>query len=237
MSDVGNLPPGAVALEVTDATFEPPLPFLESAELLSDRVRAAQHGDTAAFDELVRATYASTYSLAYKLTGNPEDADDVAQDTYLRAFRGLTRFRGDAAFPTWLYRITVNSASNVLAKRRKSVSLDVIDGTGHGTDDDRPFLQIVETHPDTDPLERAVASELRERVRTALAGLPALLRQVVVLREVEGLPHSAIAERLGISEAAAKVRLHRARQKLKADLGDDVVGVVAQDPSTSADAA
>ena len=186
---------------------------------LHECVRAAQEGDAAAFDELVRATYANTYSLAYQLTGNPDDANDVAQDTYLRAFRALTRFRGDAAFPTWLYRITVNSASNVMAKRRRT--------SGESPLEDH--LHLVETNPDTDPVARAVAAELRDRVRSSLAGLPALLRQIIVMKEIEGLPHSAIAERLGISEAAAKVRLHRARQKLKADL--NVVAIEDRQPS------
>ncbi len=204
MTDLGDLHPHIVAggLQIdhhaSDLTGPP----------LDDRVRAAQEGDAAAFDELVRATYAGTYSLAYQLTGNPEDANDVAQDTYLRAFRALTRFRGDAAFPTWLYRITVNSASNVMAKRRRTASETPLED----------HLHLVETNPDTDPVARAMASDLRDRVRSSFAGLPSLLRQVIVLREIEGLPHSAIAEKLGISEAAAKVRLHRARQKLKADL-------------------
>jgi RNA polymerase sigma-70 factor, ECF subfamily len=179
---------------------------------LADQVRAAQEGDAAAFDELVRATYANTYSLAYQLTGNAEDANDVAQDTYLRAFRALARFRGDAAFPTWLYRITVNSASNVLSKRRRTPHVSL--------DDQRLTLHLVETNPESDPVAWALAADLKDRVLSSLASLPALLRQVVVMREVEGLPHAAIAERLGISEAAAKVRLHRARQKLKADLVD-----------------
>jgi RNA polymerase sigma-70 factor, ECF subfamily len=179
---------------------------------LDDHVRAAQEGDSQAFDQLVRATYANTYSLAYQLTGNAEDANDVAQDTYLRAFRALARFRGDAAFPTWLYRITVNSASNVLSKRRRTPHVSL--------DDHRIALHVVDTNLESDPVARAMAADLKDRVMRSLASLPALLRQVVVLREVEGLPHSAIAERLGISEAAAKVRLHRARQKLKADLTD-----------------
>jgi RNA polymerase sigma-70 factor, ECF subfamily len=200
-------------------------------ESLDDQVRAAREGDAEAFNELVRATYASTYSLAYKLTGNEQDADDVAQDTYLRAFRSLSRFRGEAAFPTWLYRITVNSAANVLAKRRRT-------GTASIDSDRQVMLQLIETHPDADPADRAVAADLRERVRSSFASLPTLLRQVLVLREVEGLPHSAIAERLGISETAAKVRLHRARQKLKADLTEvpeeTTPEVVVLDSKTSA---
>ncbi len=177
---------------------------------LAERVAAAQEGDSGAFDDLVRATYDNTYNLALRLTGNDQDAKDVAQDTYLRAFRALTRFRGDASFPTWLYRITCNSASNLLAKRRH-----------HGTStaaEHEAVLTVVDDHPDTDPAAKAIAADLLDRVTTALAGLPSLMRQVFEMKEIEGLPHSAIAEKLGISETAAKVRLHRARKRLQRDL-------------------
>ena len=84
---------------------------------VAELVAAAQDGDRDAFDELVRATYADTYTLAYRLTGDEEDARDVVQEAYLRAYRGLKRFRGDAQFSTWLYRITANCASTHLGKR------------------------------------------------------------------------------------------------------------------------
>src|SRR6267143_2096111 len=82
-------------------------------------VEAAQAGDRDAFDELVKATYADTYTLAYRLTGDEEDARDVVQEAYLRAYRGLKRFRGDAQFTTWLYRITANCASTHLGRRAR----------------------------------------------------------------------------------------------------------------------
>ena len=86
---------------------------------VAELVAAAKHGDREAFDELVRATYADTYTLAYRLTGNEEDARDVVQEAYLRAFRGLRRFRGDAQFSTWMYRITANCAATQLGKRAR----------------------------------------------------------------------------------------------------------------------
>ncbi len=193
-------------------------------EDLAEKVAAAQDGDEKAFADLVRATYQSTYSLALRLTGNDQDAKDVAQDTYLRAFRALTRFRGEAAFPTWLYRITCNSASNLLEKRRHhnshraSVS-DQRDVESH----------LADASPDGDPAGWAIANDLRDRVGAALAGLPSLMRQVFVLRELEGLTHSAIAERLGITETAAKVRLHRARKRLQRELASDLVAEVSED--------
>ena len=82
-------------------------------------VTAARDGDRAAFDELVRATYAETFTLALRLTGNEEDARDVVQEAYIRAFKGIGRFRGDAQFSTWMYRITANCANTLLAKRTK----------------------------------------------------------------------------------------------------------------------
>ena len=153
----------------------------------------------------MRATYADTYTLAYRLTGNEEDARDVVQESYLRAYRGLKRFRGDAQFTTWLYRITANCAATHLrpappppprgARRRRRA--------GRHRPRPRPGR----------PGRR------RRRCATgssgALAELPPRLRAVVVLRDVYDLPHEAIAAELGISESAAKVRLHRARRKLR----------------------
>ena len=174
---------------------------------LDDLVAAARTGDRAAFDALVRATYVDTYTLAHRLTGDDEDARDVVQEAYLRAYRGLRRFRGDAQFTTWLYRITANCANTLLAKRTKHRH-DVLD-------DSDP---IVDDRPATDPQLQADATALRSRLTEALEDLPPKLRQVVVLRDIYDLPHEDIAAELGISETAAKVRLHRARKKLREDL-------------------
>jgi RNA polymerase sigma-70 factor, ECF subfamily len=171
---------------------------------LAELVTAARDGDRSAFDELVRATYADMYTLAYRLTGNEEDARDVVQDSYFRAYRGLHRFRGDARFTTWMYRITANCASTQLAKRSRARHEEL--------DDDSPFVDI---RPDHDPELRAAADFERNRVATALKDLPPRLRAVIVLRDIYDLPHESIAAQLGITEAAAKVRLHRARRKLR----------------------
>ncbi|MDP9075281.1 MAG: RNA polymerase sigma factor [Actinomycetota bacterium] len=167
-------------------------------------VTAAKSGDRSAFDELVKATYADMYTLAYRLTGNEEDAQDVVQDAYLRAYRGIRRFRGDARFTTWMYRITANCASTTLAKRARTRHEDL--------DSD---VDDVDTRPEHDPELRAEAAFDRDRVVRALHDLPPRLRAVVVLRDVYDLPHESIADELGITEAAAKVRLHRARRKLR----------------------
>lgn len=167
-------------------------------------VARARQGDQAAFEELVRATYADTYTLARRLTGNEEDASDVVQESYLRAYRGLKRFRGDAQFGTWLYRITANCAATHLGKRSR-----------RRTDALADDAELVDVNPERDPAARADASLLRDRLEVALAELPPKLRAVVLLRDVYDMPHEEIAANLGISESAAKVRLHRARRKLR----------------------
>ena len=152
----------------------------------------------------MRRTYDDTYTLAYRLTGDPDDAGDVAQEAYIRAYRHLKRFRGEARFTTWLYRITANCAATHMGRRKRHQHDEL--------NDDSP---IADVRPDNDPELRADAAALRADVQAALRRLPERLRAVVVLRDVYDLSHRAIADELGISETAAKVRLHRARHRLR----------------------
>jgi RNA polymerase sigma-70 factor (ECF subfamily) len=151
----------------------------------------------------VRATQGPVYALALRLTGSEHDARDVVQEAYLRAYRGLPRFRGDAPVTTWLYRITANCASRHRSQRRR-----------------RPVLPLeavaaVPATALTDPVDAATSLDLRRDLDAAIAALPPRLRHVVVLRDIHGLDHAAIADALGITEGAAKVRLHRARRALR----------------------
>lgn len=190
--------PGAASSPSGSAS--PSLP----AEDMRALVDAAREGDRSALDHLVRATYGGTYTLAYRLTGNEDDARDVVQDAYLRAYRGLRRFRGDAQFTTWLYRITANCSANLLAKRAR-----------HRTETLAEDEPLIDPRPEIDPEQRLAGSDDRARIAEALAQLPWRLRQVIVLRDIYDLAHGAIAKELGITEAAAKVRLHRARRRLR----------------------
>lgn len=174
---------------------------------LSGLVDAAREGDEAAFAQLVEATYRDTFTLAVRLTGDDEDARDVTQEAYLRAYRGLQRFRGDARFTTWMYRITANCAATHLGRRHR-----------HRHEPLPDTAEVVDLRTDTDPELRSDAADLRDRLLGALDTLPPKLRAVVVLRDVYELSHDAIAEELGISTTAAKVRLHRARHKLRAEV-------------------
>lgn len=178
-------------------------------------VAAARDGDHGAFEELVRQSYVATYTLAFRLTGNEEDARDVVQETYLRAWKGLKRFRGDAQFSTWLYRITANTASS-MTQRRSRTRADSLDDSGTEVVDDRLFAN---------PEASSEASALHQRLSAAVAELPPKLRTIVVLKDIYDLPHEAIADELGISVAAAKVRLHRARKRLRDVLFEERGGV------------
>lgn len=175
------------------------------ASELSLLVDAARSGDRAAFESLVRLTSPETYTLARRLCGNSDDAADVVQEAYLRAYRSIRKFRGDAAFTTWLYRITANCATDHLNRRTRHRHDDLSD-------------EHVDERAQIDPEAHTDNVELRDELKGALDALPPKLRAVVVLRDVYDLPHEEIASRLNISESAAKVRLHRARRKLREEL-------------------
>lgn len=193
-----------VGVEESDPPMEPVLATDPSQASIDELVEVARTGDHAAFDELVRRTHADTFALARRLVSDPDDALDVTQEAYLRAFRSLRKFRGDAQFSTWLYRITANCAATQLGRRRRHQ---------HEALDEE--ATVYDTTPEHDPAAVADAAHLRERLEDAIADLPPRLRAVVVLRDIYDMNHAEIAEELGISESAAKVRLHRARRKLR----------------------
>jgi RNA polymerase sigma-70 factor (ECF subfamily) len=171
-------------------------------------VAAAQAGDRRAFDQLVRRHQNEVYTLALRLTADSEVASDVAQEAFLRAWRALPGFRGDARFSTWIHRITVNVALTTQRRRRRLHAESIDD---------------MAAHPEAGgltPEAAGEASDLRPRLGAALGALPASQRIVVVLKDVHEWSHGEIAEELGITVTAAKVRLHRARRALRAMLFD-----------------
>jgi len=167
----------------------------------------ARRGDRAAFAALVRAHQDEVYTLARRLVGDPHLASDVAQEALIRAWRALPNFRGDSRLSTWLYRITVNTAwtHKKRAKRHAAASID-------------DLHDLAAPEDSTHPVFAGETMELRGRLKRALDRLPVPQRQVVVLKDVYGWSHAEISRAMGISETAAKVRLHRARARLARDL-------------------
>ncbi len=181
-------------------------PRVESNEV-GRLVDLARGGDREAFGTLVHLHQDEVFTLALRLTASPDQAAEVAQEAFIRAWRAIGRFRGDAAFSTWLHRITVNAAWT-LRKR----------GKRHET---RPLEEAGDPIDLTDRLlpERAgELAELRESIKAALARIPSGQRAVVVLKDVYGWSHAEVSEALGISVTAAKVRLHRGHAQLRRHL-------------------
>ena len=168
-------------------------------------VALARAGDQAAFSRLAERHQHEVFTLAMRLAGDRDLAADISQEALLRAWRGIGKFRGEAKFSSWLYRITVNVAWSQLSRRKRTQEspLDVVENMA------APVSRF--SHPEL-ALE---AASLRGRLRRALFALPQRGRVVVVLRDIYGWSHAEISEALGISVSAAKVRLHRARKRLR----------------------
>ena len=175
-----------------------------------DLVTIAQQGDTRAFDELVRRYENKVYRLAYKILRHEEDAGEALQDAFLSAFRGLPNFKADSTFSTWLYRVATNAALMKYRKRREGhVSIE----QSQSHDEDAEGLQI----PDWSALpdEELLTGELDQILSEGLERLPDELREVFVMRDIEGLSNGEVAERMGLTVPAVKSRLHRARLQLR----------------------
>jgi len=166
------------------------------------------HGDPAAFEELYALHSGRVYGLCLRLSGDPEDAFDLAQEVFLRIHRHLARFRGRSSLKTWIYRVTVNHCRSRLSRRRPpSSSLD-----------DPMAARHEPRSEEADPERRASASEQGRRIAAALARLPVRFRIPVVLRDVEGLAYGEIARILRIPVGTVRSRIARARESLRVEL-------------------
>lgn len=187
--------------------------------LLVDRIKA---GDEVAFNEMVVKYWDRIYSMVHQLLRNQQDAEEVTQDAFIRAHRGLGNFRGDAAFSTWLYQIATNLARNRYwywwrRKRDKTVSFD----QPLGDDSDSATLAEIIPSEVESPDDISVTSEFTERVATCMEKLGKKHREILVLRNVQNHSYEEVAEILGISVGTVKSRIARAREALRELLGED----------------
>ena len=177
-------------------------------------VERAQMGDKRAFEMLVEKYHRRLLRLLSRMVRNQDEVEDIAQETLIKAYRALPKFRGDAAFYTWLYRIGVNTAKNYLASRKKTmatVSEQMSDDEDEGSD---RFAVEDNSTPESELLSKQVAYAVND----AIEALPEELRTAITLREIEGLSYEEIAEAMGCPIGTVRSRIFRAREAIAAKL-------------------
>ncbi len=195
--------------EPTD--LEPAAPAVEM-----DLVRRAQRGDLAAYDELVQRYQQRIYATVYHMTSNHEDANDLAQDSFIKAFQALKSFKGGSSFYTWLYRIAVNKTINFLKQRKNRTHMSLND-LDFNTENNPDLVALIS---DKTPRRDAGLKELSEKLNAALLKLSEPHRLVVVLHDVQGQSHEEIAEIMDCNIGTVRSRLFYARQQLQSLLTD-----------------
>jgi len=170
-------------------------------------VKAAQNGDSEAFEALVRQHQKFVYNLALKLSGNPDDAMDISQDTFIKAYTNLGSFRGDSRLSVWLYRLCYNASMDYLRRNRNNNTTSLSSDT-----DEEQTMDVPD--PALQPDELAEKKELQRIVRDAVNKLPEKKRQMIIMAEFSDMSYADIAEELNISEGTVKSRLSRARASL-----------------------
>jgi len=188
-----------------------PVSGLELSDL--ELVRRAQRGERGAFDLLVLRYQHRVIKLVARLLRDPVEAEDVAQEAFVKAYRALGSFRGDSAFYTWLYRIAVNTARNALASRQRRP----LEYEGELSESEHTALESRLSHLDT-PEGTALSEEIRQTVNRAVQGLPEDLRTAIILREVEGLSYEEIAQAMDCPVGTVRSRIFRAREAIDRDL-------------------
>lgn len=197
-----------------------PKPEADSSPVVAESflVNRARKGDLAAYDELVKRYQERIYATVYHMTSNHEDANDIAQESFIKAFQALKSFKGDSSFYTWIYRIAVNKTINFL-KQRKNKNHFSLNDIDFNAENDPDLVALVS---DKTPLRSAGLSELQKKLNEALHRLSEPHRMVVVLHDVQGLSHDEIAEIMDCNIGTVRSRLFYARQQLQGFLAEYV---------------
>ena len=172
---------------------------------------SARQGDQAAFGALVERHQAMAYSLALRMTGNPDDSADVTQEAFLNAWRALAGFQGQSSFSTWLYRLTSNACIDFLRREKRRSALSMTSADEEEVESRQTEIPDERWSPERE-LER---TETHRAIREGLASLSSDHREVLVLRELEGLSYQEIAQALDLEENTVKSRISRARMALR----------------------
>ena len=192
-------------------------PLISRAAVEIEFIERLRRGEAAAFEQLVAERSGEIYGLLFRLTENSEEARDLTQETFLRAFQSIGRFRGEADVRTWIYRIAINQARNRWRwwrrrRRDSTVSLDETQGQSNLT------LTATLAESSDSPEQQTLAHEREAALRLALQKVGQAYRETVILRDIEGFTYEEIATTLGINVGTVKSRLARGRQELKLKL-------------------
>src|SRR4029077_13109894 len=179
-------------------------------------VRRARRGDLKAYDDLVKRYQERIYATIYHMTSNHEDANDLAQDSFIKAYQALKSFKGGSSFYTWLYRISVNKTINFLKQRKNRTHMSLND-LDFNAEHDSDLIALIS---DKTPRRDAGLAELQEKLNAALLKLSEPHRLVVVLHDVQGESHEEIAKVVGCNIGTVRSRLFYARQQLQGYLAD-----------------
>src|SRR6266511_3740693 len=179
-------------------------------------VKGAKSGDLEAYDELVRRYQERIYATIYHMTANHEDANDLAQETFIKAYQALKSFKGDSSFFTWVYRIAVNKTINFLKQRKNKTHMSLND-LDFNTEHDPDLVALIS---DKTPRRAINLSELQEKLNAAMQKLSEVHRLVVTLHDVQGLSHEEIGKIMDCNTGTVRSRLFYARQQLQAYLSD-----------------
>lgn len=201
---------------VTESVFPVDSPVASQRDMDWAVVQRVQAGNVGAFDQLVQRYREPIFSVIYNMTSNREDASDLTQDSFIKAFQAIGRFKGKSAFFTWIYRIAINTTMTFLKKRnrRRFISYEKID-------EEVSTSEIFERLTASNRSEKgALITELQEKLNDSLQKLSLKHRTVVILHEIEGLDHAAIAEITKTTVGTVRSRLHYAKQELQSYLKD-----------------
>ena len=213
MMPMANFPPADGSTEPHEPRDEAgrPASGVEQSDL--ELVRRVQKGERGAFDLLVLRYQHKVVKLVARLLRDPAEAEDVAQEAFVKAYRALGSFRGDSAFYTWLYRIAVNTARNTMASRQRRP----LDYEADLSENEQSAVESRMRHSDT-PEAVALSDEIHRTVNSAIGALPEDLRTAIILREVEGLSYEEIAEAMDCPVGTVRSRIFRAREAIDRSL-------------------
>jgi RNA polymerase sigma factor RpoE len=194
-----------------------PAPAPEPAPVAEmELVKRARKGDLSAYDELVRRYQERIYATVYHMTSNHEDANDLAQEAFIKAYHALKSFKGGSSFYTWIYRIAVNKTINFLKQRKNKAQMS-LDDMDFNAEHDPDLVALIS---EKTPRREVGLAELQEKLNTAMQKLSEPHRLVVTLHDVQGLSHEEIAKVMDCNIGTVRSRLFYARQQLQGYLSD-----------------